>query len=128
MLEHQKKSRPETFRVWIEDVATKTPLTEYKKEETKDKVSCYITSIYNQRFGIHVDVNDTEECLVCEVYIDGQCVRCSVFGKQNDTNVHKTLNIENLDGGHESVIPLRFGKTEMRGTTLGFIIDGRKWY
>jgi len=116
MLEYQKHFRPEKFRVWIEDVATKTPLIEYEKEETMDKVSCYITSIFDQLFGIHVDVTDTEECLACEIYIDGQCVRSTTFGKQNGANVYKTLNIEDLDGGHGTVIPLRFGKTEMKGT------------
>jgi hypothetical protein len=128
MLEHQKESLPEKFQVWIEDVTTKTPLREYEKEETKDKVSCYITSIYDQLFGIRVNVNDTEECLACDIYIDGQCLRSTIFGKHNDGNVYTTLNIEDFDGGFETAIPLRFGKTEMTGTKLGFVINGRKWY
>ena len=115
MLEHQKEFRPEKFRVWIEDVATKTHLTEYEKKDTKNGVSCYITSIYDQLFSVHVDVNDTQECLTCEVYIDGQRVRSTIFGKQDRVNVNKTLDIEHLDGGPGVAIPLRFGKTEMKG-------------
>lgn len=128
MLEHKKDSCLEKFRVWIEDVTTKTPLAEYEEKETGDIVSCYITSIYDQLFSIHVDVNDTDECLACEIYLDGQCVRSTIFGKQIGGNVCKTLKIEDIDGGFGSVIPLRFGKTEMKGTKLGFIINGRKWY
>lgn len=128
MLENQKNSCPEKFRVWIEDVATNTPLAEYEKKETREVVSCYITSTYDQLFGVHVDVNDTDECLACEIYIDGQCVRSTTFGKQSGATVCKTLNIKELDGGLGTVIPLRFGKTEMNGIKLWFIIDGRKRY
>jgi len=129
MLEHQNDFRPEKFRVWIEDVATKTPLIEYEKKSTKRSVSCYITSIYDQLFSVHVDVNDTEECLTCEVYIDGQCVRCTMFGKQDGVNVHKTLDIEHLDGGPGIAIPLRFGKTEMKGNEyICLTLTSSKWH
>lgn len=118
MLEHRQQCRPERFRVWIEDAATKTPLKEYECKTYNDDVSCYIASDNEHLFSVNIDLNDTSECLSCEIYIDGQCVRGCLFGKSDPLSegVCKAVHIEEIDGGPGHSIPLRFGRTRVTGT------------
>lgn len=119
MLEHQPELRPEKFRVWVEDVVTSTPLKEYSRKACNGFVQCYIASENERLFSVHVDLNDTTECLSCELYIDGQWVRSSFFGKTDIMqDTYRSFTIAEIDGGPGQSIPLRFGRAQTSGKII----------
>ena len=116
MLTHQNKNGGECFQVWIED-ESKTPLQEYRKDflVKKATVTAYIKSTMDQRFRVCVVVDDTEQALCCDLTIDGQCVSSYFLGKWNSQRVDKGITFEDIDGGPDEIIPLRFGQTVVDG-------------
>ena len=138
MLEHRQRFRPEKFRVWVEDVTTKTPLKEFQCTTYKNNVSCYITSDYEHKFSVHLELKDVSECISCDIYIDGQYVRGVILGKMSYSKFFTSTIIAEIHSGAGEIIPLQFGRTKASAGSssiyhwlirmeIDYGVENRKW-
>ena len=118
------KMMADNLQVWIADVETNLPLTEYEtKTSVKNtfnrdyEVSSYIPSFAGQRFKICLNVSRAyTQFLGCQVYIDGQW--CAGVSIPHSVPMDTCIVLDAIDAGPGRIIRLMFGKSRTSSTPI----------